>query len=344
MSMRAKITSEEELEDVLSAPSEDDVQALSTVAGDILILGAAGKMGPTLARRLRLAADRAGLQRRIIAVARFSSNNVEQKLRARGIETLRCDLLKPGAMEMLPDAPNVIFMAARKFGTSGAEHLTWAMNVLLPGLVAERYRSSRIVAFSTGNVYPLVPLASGGATEELAPAPAGEYAQSALGRERLFEYGSAQYGTPVTLLRLNYAIDLRYGVLHDIARRVYEQRPVDVSMGMVNVIWQGDANSACLRSLKLCQSPPLILNITGPEMIAVRWLAVEFARRFGVEPRFEGEERDTALLSNASRANRLLGYPRVTLGQMIDWTAAWIAGGGVRWDKPTHFETRDGRF
>lgn len=342
--MPASITSEAELEEVLSAPSADDIEALANTPGDILILGAGGKMGPSLARRIRRAANEAGRTSRVIAVARFSRSGLDEDLRASGVETIRCDLLQPDDMERLPDAENVIFMAARKFGTSGAEHLTWAMNVHLPGLVSERFRHARIVAFSTGNVYPLVPITSGGATEDVRPAPVGEYAQSALGRERMFEYGSARYGTPVALLRLNYAIDLRYGVLHDIARRVHERRPVDVSMGVVNVIWQGDANSACLRALGACQSPPLALNITGPEIISVRWLAEEFGRRFGVAPAFEGEEGQTALLSNAARAHRLFGYPKVTLGQMIDWTAAWIAGGGAHWEKPTHFETRDGRF
>ena len=344
MTLLPAIRSEAELEDVLSTPYESDVEAMRQIEGDILILGVGGKMGPSLARRVRLAANRAGGKRRVIGVARFSSGGLETALREAGVETMRADLLEPGALAALPDAPNVIFMAARKFGTTGEAHLTWAMNTYLPGLVAERYRGSRIVSFSTGNVYPLVPSATGGATEDTPTAPVGEYAQSALGRERMFEYGSARYGTAVALLRLNYAIDLRYGVLLDIARRVSEGRPVNLGMGLVNVIWQGDANSICLRALRHCQSPPLILNLTGPETVAVRWVAREFGRRFGVEPLFEGTEQASALLNNAARAHRLFGYPLVSLGQMMEWIAAWVQSAGLTWDKPTHFETRDGRF
>jgi len=338
------IRTETDLEDVLSTPYEADVEALREVEGDILILGVGGKMGPSLARRIRRSADRAGRTRRVIGVARFSSGGLERALRDSGIETIQSDLLEPGALAALPEAPNVIFMAARKFGTTGEAHLTWAMNTYLPGLVAERYYRSRIVSFSTGNVYPLVPLPTGGATEDTPTAPVGEYAQSALGRERMFEYAAAKYGTAVALLRLNYAIDLRYGVLLDIARRVFERRPVNIGMGLVNVIWQGDANSICLRALLHCQAPPLILNMTGPETVAVRWIAREFGRRFAVEPEFEGTEQASALLNNAARAHRLFGYPLVSLGQMMEWIAAWVEASGLTWDKPTHFETRDGRF
>jgi len=331
--------SQAELEELLSRPSPADVEALSNLEGDLLVLGAAGKMGPTLVMRALRAS-----KRRVIAVARFSDRGVADRLRSNGAEVIEADLLAPGALERLPDAPNVIFMAARKFGTSGAEYLTWAMNALLPGLVAERWRASRIVAFSTGNVYPLMPVTSGGATEDTRPEPVGEYGQSALARERMFEYGSALHGTRVALLRLNYAIDLRYGVLADIARAVFERRPVDVSMGMVNVIWQGDANSICLRALAHCQAPPLVLNMTGPETLSVRWIADEFARRFGVEAMFTGAESGTALLSNASRAIALFGYPSVSVAQMLDWTAEWVRSGGSSLNKPTHFQTRDGRF
>lgn len=329
-----------ELDELLSRPSAADVEALSSLEGDLLVLGAAGKMGPTLVMRAR----RACPQKRVIAVARFTDRATSERLRACGAETIEADLLEPGALDRLPEAANVIYMAARKFGTSGAEYLTWAMNAFLPGLVAERYRASRIVAFSTGNVYPLVPVSSGGATEDTRPEPVGEYGQSALARERMFEYGSARRGTRVALLRLNYAIDLRYGVLADIARAVFEQRPVDVGMGMVNVIWQGDANSICLRALAHCTSPPLVLNLTGPETLSVRWIATDFARRFGVEATFTGGESATALLSNASRAIALFGYPSVSVAQMLDWTAEWVRAGGSTLNKPTHFQTRDGRF
>ncbi len=334
------IRNQQELDDLLGTPSHADMEAMSRLDGDLMILGCGGKMGPSLAVRARRAAP----AKRVIAVARFSNPELPKHFAARGIETIAADLLDPGALAALPAAPNVIFMAARKFGTSGDPHLTWAMNTLLPGLVAQRFRDSRIVAFSTGNVYGLRPAVLGGATESTPVAPEGEYAQSALGRERMFEYGSRAWGTPVALLRLNYAIDLRYGVLTDIGLAVFERRPVDVRMGLVNVIWQGDANSMCLRSFAHCQSPPLVLNITGPETLSVRSIAEEFGARFGVEPLFAGDESGDALLSNAANAHQLFGYPSVTARQMIDWAAEWIAHGGALLNKPTHFEARDGRF
>ncbi len=335
------IRDEAELDELLSSPSAEDVEAMLTLGGDLLILGAGGKMGPTLAMRARLALDPA---HRVIAVARFSNAATAEQLRDAGIEVITADLLEPGALDRLPDAPNVVFMAAMKFGTSGNAALTWAMNVYLPGLVAERYRESRIVTFSTGNVYPLVPVNSGGATEMLEPAPVGEYAQSALGRERLFAYGSQRYGTPVAVLRLNYAAELRYGVLLDIGTAVFERRPVDLRMSLVNVIWQGDANSQCLRSFAHCSSPPAILNIAGPETLSIQYIAAEFGRRFGVEPVWANTESDTALLNNSAKATALFGYPSVTPLQLIDWTATWIGMGGSTHGKPTHFQTRDGRF
>jgi nucleoside-diphosphate-sugar epimerase len=342
--MTMRITTDAELEEILSRPSDADADAIAKLDGDLLILGVGGKMGPSLARRARRAAKKAGIQKTIIAVARFSDANLRDALESDGIATLITDLLEPGALAKLPDLPNVIFMAARKFGTTGSEDLTWAMNTFLPGLVAERYRSSRIVAFSTGNVYPLRNATQGGATESTSVAPESEYAQSALGRERMFEYGSRQWNTPVTILRLNYAIDLRYGVLHDIATAVFEGRPVSLHMPLVNVIWQGDANSACLRSFAHCQSPPAILNIAGPETLSVRFLAEEFACRFKVQPLFTGDESSSALLSDGAKGHQLFGYPSVTVPEMIEWTAAWISAGGSRLNKPTHFEVRDGKF
>jgi hypothetical protein len=342
--MSVAIRSEEELEERLSRPLEADVAAMKALTGDLLVLGAGGKMGPSLVRRAHRAVQQAGTATRVIAVARFSQSDLARSLQSEGIETIACDLLEGGALESLPDAPNVIFMAARKFGTTGSAHLTWAMNTHLPALVAARYRQSRIVAFSSGNVYPLLPIAQGGATESTPTAPVGEYAQSALGRERMFEYGSHRWSTPVCLLRLNYAIDLRYGVLVDIARTVFERRPVDVRMGLVNVIWQGDANSYCLRAFQHCQSPPCVLNITGPETLPVEYIAREFGRRFEIEPEFAGEPGATALLSNAAKAHQLFGYPSVTVAEMMDWVASWIAGGGPLLNKPTHFQVRDGRF
>ena len=338
------IQSEAELEDLLSTPSPEDIALFREVEGDLLIIGVAGKMGPSLARRAVRAAQAAGVKKRILGVSRFSSPAVERFLQQAGVETLRADLLESSSVATLPEAPNVIFMAGRKFGSTGAESLTWAMNAYLPALVAERFRHSRIVAFSSGNVYPLVPILSGGATEEIAPEPLGEYAQSVLARERLLEHFSRCHDTPVALLRLNYATDLRYGVLLDIGSKVFEGRSVDVTMGAVNVIWQGDANSVALRSLAHCQSPPLILNLTGPEALSIRAVAKRFGESFGKEPILEGQEASTALLSNAGRCHRLFGFPSVTIDQMIAWTAHWIKRGGPTLNKPTHFETRDGRF
>lgn len=332
------------LEERLSLPSEADSDAMAALPGDLLILGVGGKMGPSLARLARRAASRAGVEKRIIAVARFTNRDLMGQLQADGIETISADLLEPGALEALPSAANVIFMAARKFGTTGAEHLTWAMNTYLPGRVAERFRDSRIAAFSTGNVYPLRPVQQGGAVESTVPLPVGEYAQSALGRERMFAYGAAQWGTPVALLRLNYAVELRYGVLLDIGQAVFQRRAVDLRMGLVNVIWQRDANSICLRSLQYAASPPLTLNVTGPETLSVRSIALAFSGHFGVEPIFEHAESTTALLNDASRAHGMFGYPSVTPAEIIEWTAGWIRDGGPTLNKPTHFEVQDGKF
>jgi hypothetical protein len=280
----------------------------------------------------------------VIGVSRFSEPGLQRRLNDIDVETIAGDLLDDAFLERLPDAPNVVYMAGRKFGSTGAEELTWAMNVYLPGQVARRFRDSRIAIFSTGNVYPLLPVTSGGATEVEPVAPLGEYAQSCLGRERIFTYFSYRYGTRQTIIRLNYAIDLRYGILHDVATRVWNRQPVDLTMGNVNVIWQGDANAAVLRSLALATSPPLVLNLTGPETVSVRHLANRFGAIFGRAPTFVGAEAPTALLNNAGQAHALLGYPRVSLETMIRWVAHWISVGGRDLGKPTHFETRDGRF
>ncbi|HJX01079.1 MAG TPA: NAD-dependent epimerase/dehydratase family protein [Terriglobales bacterium] len=338
------INTVEELEDALSAPSAEDVASVSTMSGDILILGVAGKMGPTLAKLVRRAVDQSKRSRNVTAVSRFSDLSVKSDLEKHGIKTISRDLLEPGALNDLPDIENVIFMAGRKFGTEGEAHLTWAANTFLPGLVAQRYRYSRIIAFSTGNVYGLEEIDSAGADEETPTAPVGEYAQAALGRERMFEYGSSTWRTPVVILRLNYAVELRYGVLVDIALNVFHRRPVDLRTGCVNVIWQRDANSVCLRSLAHCQSPPLILNLTGPETLSVRWIAQEFGTRFSVKPTFAGQKSDRALISNASKAHALFGKPSVTPAQMMDWIAHWITTGGKLLNKPTLFEAQDGKF
>jgi len=338
------VSTVEQLEELLSRPNPADIEAMKELDGDLLILGVGGKMGPSLAIRARRAVEAAGIERRVIGVSRFSNVALREQLEEAGVETIAADLMEQEELARLPDAPNVIFMAARKFGTTGSEHLTWAMNAYLPGRVAERYYASRIVAFSSGNVYPLVPVNRGGATEQTPVQPIGEYAMSVLGRERMFQHFSERYGTPVTLLRLNYAVELRYGVLQDIGRKVFERHPVNLAMGSANVIWQGDANSVCLRAFALCSSPPAILNVTGPETISVRQVARRFGEIFGVEPLFEGIESESALLSDASRCHQLFGYPTVTVGEMIDWIAKWIAAGGPQLHKPTHFEVRDGKF
>ena len=338
------IESQEQLAEVLSQPTPGVIETLAALPGDIAILGVGGKMGPTLARMARRASDAAGTRRRIIGVSRFTEPGLLDELSAAGVEALPGDLLNPERVAALPDAPNVIFMAGRKFGSSGDECRTWAMNAYVPALVAERYRTARIVVFSSGNVYPLVPVTSGGADEVCPPAPIGEYAQSVLARERVFEYFSREHGAPMLLLRLNYAIDLRYGVLLDVAQHVQAQAPIDLTMGHVNVIWQRDANAVALCALAACQSPPRIVNVTGPETIAIRWLARRFGELLGVEPVFSGCEAETALLSNAAQCFQLFGYPSVPLEQMIQWVGHWVKIGGPTLGKPTHFEQRAGRF
>ncbi|MGJ5820820.1 NAD-dependent epimerase/dehydratase family protein [Paludibaculum fermentans] len=338
------IQTEDQLEDVLSTPSTEDIEAVRHLRGPILILGAAGKMGPSLARRLKRAMLAGGNTGRVLAVSRFSAPESRALFESWGIETLSCDMLQPGALEQLPDAENVIYMAARKFGSTGNPSLTWAINSFLPGLVARRYRAARIAAFSSGNVYPLVPVESGGATEQTPPQPIGEYAQSVLARERLFEHAALEWGTNVSLIRLNYAVELRYGVLVDIGRKVLSGTPVDVTMGHVNVIWQGDANSVAIRSLAHCSSPAFVLNLTGPGTLPVRDIAQEFSTRLGRPVEFHGAESPTALLNNAALCHSLFGPPQVSVAQMIAWIAEWIQRDGRLLNKPTHFENREGRF
>ncbi|MGC4056348.1 MAG: NAD(P)-dependent oxidoreductase [Paludibaculum sp.] len=338
------IHTEEQLEDVLSTPSPEDIEAAAKLRGPILILGAAGKMGPSLARRLQRAMQSSGNPGTVIAVSRFSSPESRAQFESWGIATIPCDMLEPGALEALPDTENIIYMAARKFGSTGNPSLTWAINAFLPGLVTRRYRGARIAAFSSGNVYPLVPVDSGGATEETPPQPIGEYAQSVLARERLFEHAALESGTRVTLIRLNYAVELRYGVLVDIGRKVLSGTPIDVTMGHVNVMWQGDANSVAIRTLAHCASPAFVLNLTGPGTLRVRDIAQEFAFRLGRSVEIQGTEAPTALLNNASLCHSLFGPPQVSVAQMLDWIATWIQQDGRLLNKPTHFENREGRF
>ena len=338
------IQTEAQLESYLSEPTAEVIAAVAALEGDILILGVGGKMGPTLAKQAKRAIDRAGIAKKVIGVSRFSTPGVQEGLHEAGIETITADLLSEDSLRNLPDTQNVILMAGRKFGATGNESLTWAMNGYMPGRVAEKFRTSRLVVFSTGNVYPLTPVYHGGATENSTVAPVGEYAQSCLSRERICSYFSSQFGTPMAILRLNYAIDLRYGILLDIAEKVYAEHAIFLQMGNVNVIWQGDANAVALRAFAHCQSPPLVLNVTGSETVSIRYLASCFGAIFNKSPRFEGEEAATALLSNASRCHQLFGYPRISLGQMIEWVAEWVRIGGTTLRKPTHFEVRDGKF
>lgn len=339
-----RIADVDELELLLSEPSEPAVRALASLPGDILVLGCGGKMGPTLARMAKRAADAAGVPRRVIAVSRFSSSHLPLRLHSWGIETVSCDLLDPPALAKLPDAPNVVYMAGMKFGSTGQEWLTWAMNSFLPGLVADRFRHSRIAAFSTGNIYGLTPVSLGGSVETDLPNPVGEYAMSCLGRERIFEHFSRAQDTKMSILRLNYATELRYGVLVDIAQRVHAGKPVSLSMGYLNAIWQADASAVALASLFHASSPPFVINIAGPEALSVRRVAEDFSARFGKRVQFDGMEAPDALLSNAQKAFELFGKPLVSYEQMKTWIADWVERGGETLAKPTHFENRAGRF
>jgi len=329
----------EELEEYMTRPSAELRADLAGI-DEILVLGVGGKMGPTLARMAKRAAPGA----RVIGVARFSERGLREKLQAGGIECIACDLLDRAALERLPRAKNVVFMAGHKFGAAGEPSLTWAMNVAVPFMVAEAFRDSRIVAFSTACVYPYVSIETPGATEDMPTTPPpGDYATSCVGREQMFRHGSLRYGTPGRLVRLSYAIDMRYGVLHDVASNVLKGNPIDLAMGYANVIWQGDANEQALRLLAHCTSPTSPINISGPKA-SVRGLAEEFGKRFGKKPSFNGFESPTAWLIDTSAASKLLGAPRVALGTMIDWVADWVARGQPGLGKPTHFETRDGKY
>jgi nucleoside-diphosphate-sugar epimerase len=333
-----------DLEERLSRPSAAVVEMMRRLPGDIVFLGVAGKMGPTLARMARRATDEAGIARRIIGVSRFSAQGSRDGLEQHGVETLSCDLLDAAAIADLPDAPNVVFMAGMKFGANSQEPLTWAMNVLLPARIAERYATSRIAAFSTGNIYGLVPSTSAGSSEDDHPQPLGEYAMSCLGRERVLQHAAITQGTPISLIRLNYACDLRYGVLVDIARKVFSGQSVDVSMGYFNTIWQGDANALSLLALEKTQAPAWKINLTGRQCLRVREVAEAFGALFGKPANIIGEEASDALLSDATRCFQQLGVPHVEETTLIEWVADWIARGGEGLDKPTHFESRDGRF
>ena len=344
MTVLTQLRTEAELEDRLSAPTEADIEFCRRLGGDVLVLGAAGKMGPSLTRRIVRAMAAAGAHHRAIAASRFSSPSTRRSVEEAGAVAVSVDLLDPASVQALPDCPNVLFLAGRKFGSTDNSSLTWATNTIVPAHVARRFPHSRIVAFSTGNVYPFVPVSSRGSAETDSAAPRGEYAQSCLGRERVFEYYSREHGTPTLLFRLNYAVDLRYGVLVDIARAVKARQPVDRTVSHFNVIWQGDANSYALRSLEGCSSPPRVLNVTGAEKLEVTEVAEYFGRRFGVRPEFRGNPSGEALLSDARACHAWLGAPHVSSADLMEAVACWLEQNGRTLDKPTHFETADGKF
>ena len=330
----------EDLEEFMTRPTRELEADLARADGDLIILGVGGKMGPTLARM----AKRAAPAKRVVGVARFSELGLKEKLQSQGIECLACDLLDRATLERLPRARNVVFMAGHKFGAAGDPSFTWAMNVAVPFMVAEAFRESRIVVFSTACVYPYVSVHGAGAPEDMPTTPPpGDYASSCVGREQIFLHASRRYGTPGRLVRLSYAIDMRYGVLHDVASAVFDAKPVALGMGYANVIWQGDANEQSLRLLAHCTSPATPLNVSGPK-VSVRLLAEEFGKRFSRRPTFSGTEAETAWLVDTAEANKLLGPPRVPLETMIDWVADWVGRGQPSLGKPTHFETRDGKY
>jgi len=339
------ITHPDDLDEALSRPTNGVLETLKSLEGDVMVLGAGGKMGPTLARMVRRGLDEIGQQqRRVIAVSRFSSQRAAQALQQHGVETIACDLMDRAAVKALPEVPNIIFMAGQKFGTSDAPELTWVMNTLVPAIVAERYAKSRIVVFSTGCVYPLMPADGRGAREDDPLTPPGEYANSCVGRERVFTHYAKQHGTQALFFRLCYAIDLRYGVLLDVAQKVAQGLPVDVTMGYAHVIWQGDANARAIQCLAHVSSPPTALNVTGLERVSIRELALRFGEKLGRPAIITGTESPMAWVWDAARSYELFGPPTVSLEEMINATAAWLQSGGESIGKPTHFEVQDGQF
>jgi nucleoside-diphosphate-sugar epimerase len=334
----------EQLDDQLSTPTPGVIQALQALEGDILVLGAGGKMGPTLARMALRASQQAGIKRRVIAVSRFSSPAMRQRMTEWGLETIGCDLLDEASLAALPRAALVVFMTGMKFGATDQPELTWAMNCYLPALICRRFPHSRMAVFSSGNIYGLTPVTGGGSREEDPLQPVGEYAMTVLGRERMFSYFSRLHGIPMVVLRLNYASELRYGVLVDLARLVWQQQPIDLHMGWVNVIWQAEANALALQALQLAQSPPRVLNLAGPEIVRVAAVATRLGELLGRAVQFCGTEGSDALLSNAEPCYAALGRPRVSTEQMLRWTADWVRRSGEYLGKPTHFQDRSGQY
>ncbi|MBR6789876.1 MAG: NAD(P)-dependent oxidoreductase [Oscillospiraceae bacterium] len=335
---------EQALDKLLTTPSPALVEDMKKLEGDIMILGAGGKMGPTLAVLAKNAVTAAGVDKKVIAVSRFSDPFAVKLLHENGVETISADLLAEGALDALPDVPNIIYMAGRKFGTGADASATWVMNTSLPTLVARRFKGANFVVFSTGNVYPMAEPASGGCSEDVPVSPVGEYAMSCLGRERVFEQAAREFGSKVLIYRLNYAVDLRYGVLYDLAAKILVGEPIDLATPAFNCIWQGYANEAAVRSLLHGESPAAYLNVTGPETVSVRWAAEQLGRALGKEPVFTGERGEKALLNNAAKCMEWYGYPSVSLHQLIRWQAEWLLDGGRTLNKPTHFEERSGKF
>ena len=333
------------LNELLTTPSDALVSDIAKIDGDIMVLGAGGKMGPDICTIAAKAIKKAGINKKVYAVSRFSDKDLIAKLESVGVTVICADLLKDGALESLPDCENIIFMAGRKFGTDGSEYLTWGMNSWLPCMTAKRFSSSKIVVFSSGNLYPKVATCSGGVTEDVKPQPVGEYPMSCLARERAFEYAAKALGTSVCIMRLNYAIDLQYGVLHDIAQSILAGTPINLAaMPSFNCIWQKDANEAAIRLL-LHTSPEMnIVNVTGPETAGVKVTAQKLAELLEKEVTFVGEEADTAYLNNAGKMFSMFGYPTVSLDTLIKWEAEWLLQGGKSLGKPTHFEERDGKY
>ena len=332
----------DQLELLLSEPSDAVIEMMRRIEGDLIFLGAGGKIRPSIARMAKRATDAAGVKRRIIAVSRFSKEGEEAKFASHGIETIRCDLLDAAALAKLPAAENVIYLAGLKFGTANRMADAWAMNAFLPGDVCRKFKSSRMVAYSTGAVYGLGPIT--GARETDTPEPVGEYAMSCLGRERVLEYFSRTLRIPMTLIRLFYACELRYGVLVDLARKIVADEPIELGMGYFNIIWQGDNNAMTLLALEHAASPPLVLNLTGPERLSIREVAGEMGKMLGRSPRFSGAEQETSCLGDASKAHRLFAPPRVGALQLMNWAADWVRQGNEYLDRPTHFEVRNGRY
>lgn len=335
---------EEKLDKLLSEPSDALIEDIKKIKGDIMVLGAGGKMGPTLCVLCKNAIKKAGIDKRVIAVSRFSDPIATELLKSQGVEIIPCDLLDKEKLYALPEVENIIYMAGRKFGTDGEEWKTWAMNATLPAFVADKFKKSNIVVFSSGNIYPIVPLSSGGCVETDRPGPVGEYTMSCLARERAFEYAANTYGTKIFIYRLNFAVDLRYGVLYDMANNIINGKPISLTTPCLNAIWQGSANEIAIRGLLHAASPVCKMNVTGPETVSIRKAALELGQYLGKEPVFEGEEGNDAYLNDASAAMEIFGYPQVSIKTLIRWQAEWLLDGGRGLGKPTHFEERKGSY